>query len=99
MYVPQSQLKGGLYYPSLLLNPPSRGYFMPLFVGFSRLENVAHFFHFISYTLTCLVSGVRAVVLTVVLSEEVSWRRRYVGCPWQEVVGCIVEYRLQNRLL
>lgn len=73
MYVPQSQLKGGLCYPALLLNPPSRGCFMPPFVRFSKLENVAHFFHFIGYTLTCLVSGLRAIVLTVALSEEVSW--------------------------
>ena len=94
MYVPQSRLKGGLYYPPLLLNPPSRDYFMSLFVRFSKLENVAHFCHFIGYTLTCLVSGVRAIVLTMVLSEKVSWRRRYVGCSWLEVVGCIVGYRL-----
>lgn len=39
--------------------------------GCSILENVAHFFHFVGYTLTCLVSGwCGAVGLTVVLS----WR-------------------------
>lgn len=40
----------------------------PLPLGCSILENVAHFFHFIGYTLTCLVSGLWAVGLTVALS-------------------------------
>lgn len=62
---------------------------------FSNLENVAHFFHSMGYTLTCLASEVEAIALTVVLSEKVSWRRRYVGCFGKERSGVswVIDYR------
>ncbi len=68
---------------------------MSLSVRLSILENVAHFFHPIGYTLTCLVSGVGAIMLTVVLSGEVSWRRRYIGCFGKEWSGAswVIDYR------
>lgn len=68
---------------------------MPLFVGLSILENVAHFFRPIGYTLTCLISGARAIMLTVVLSGEVSWRRRYIGCSGKGRLGVswVIDYR------
>lgn len=46
----------------------------------SILENVAHCFHSIGYTLTCLFSVVSTIASTVGPSGRVGWRRRYIGC-------------------
>ena len=56
------------------------------------LENVAHFFHLIRYTLTCLVSEV-AIVLAIVLSLG-GLATAVCRLYWQEMAGCIVGYRL-----
>lgn len=62
------------------------------FSSCSMLENVAHFFHPIGYTLTCLVSGgLLSSLLVFHLGGLATAVCRLFG---QGVVGWIVDYRL-----
>lgn len=62
-------------------------------VAFSILENVAHFFHFVGYTLTCLVNE-KGLLSSLLYFQEGGLATAVCRLFWQEVVGCIVGYRL-----